>query len=433
MLVLFLCFGMLRAVIASHETEEDMKSFSPFFEKTVVFEGVIIQEPERGVEKQRMVLDHIEVMQEGEKYSLQGKVFVTTRLYPKYVYADRVTLRCRLESPQPFDGFSYEKYLAMRGIVALCSYPDTIAYSSSEEITLHGVLFSVKSFLVSRLFRSISEPHASFLSGLLIGARQGMDPEVLDDFRKSGVTHIIALSGYNISIIISTVVSVLPRIGISRKRLICVIGVLVGMFILLSGAPSSIVRAGIMAGVATAAMNLGRTSHAKNALLYSVAIMLMINPMILLYDIGFQLSVTATYGLIVISPILKKTLKFLPEFFALRDNATATIAAMMMSTPLILFTFGSFSFTALLVNVLILPAIPFAMFFGFLSLATSVFSLHIARLISLFTWLLLEYVLKVTHFTAAFHGSFLENIKFGILALALSYGVVFFLLNRYEK
>jgi competence protein ComEC len=202
--------------------------------------------------------------------------------------------------------------------------------------------------------------------GILIGARKTLPLEIVNNFTATGVSHIVAVSGYNISIIILALEKMSWWIG--RKPAFWTSLIIIIMFVIMTGASSSVIRAAVMGSLVLFSFASGRLYSITPSLFFAVIIMLLFNPKILFWDIGFQLSFLATCGIIYILPMLEQLTEKFGELFNLKSYFLTTCSAIIATTPLILFNFEKFSIVAPLVNVLVLPVVPPVMLFGFLSL-----------------------------------------------------------------
>ena len=191
------------------------------------------------------------------------------------------------------------------------------------------------------------------------------------------------------------------------------------LFSIMTGAGATVVRASLMALLALLARATGRIYEITLALLFAGFAMLLYNPKILIFDPSFQLSFLATLGLIHLSPLLEKHLKFLPKTFGLRDIVSATLATQILVLPLLLYMMGKFSIVSLPVNLLVLPFIPLTMLFGFLAGTTGFISTILSFPFAFIAHLFLWYELKVVKIASA--------IPFASIGgFALSGAVMFF-------
>ncbi|HUV42931.1 MAG TPA: ComEC/Rec2 family competence protein, partial [Patescibacteria group bacterium] len=218
-----------------------------------------------------------------------GPVFLETHRFPGYFYGDRLVVTGRFEKRviNPFDT-RYSAY-----------FPDI---QNAEEEGKEDFLFSFKGSLYNfrgRLEKVIAgvlpEPQASLMIGILLGVKKEMPENFLNNLRDTGTLHIIVASGYNLSVIAGFLVSFLVWL-MNRKKALVVAFLGVLFYTLMVGAEPPVVRAAIMAGLAYTAKYLGRMSDGLITLLVTAIIMLLLSPLIL-FDIGFQLSLTATAGI----------------------------------------------------------------------------------------------------------------------------------------
>ncbi|GAB4026665.1 MAG: hypothetical protein Fur0011_2820 [Candidatus Microgenomates bacterium] len=240
----------------------------------------------------------------------------------------------------------------------------------------------IRHWAVGRLQRVLPEPHASLAIGILLGVKRGMSREFYDQLVKTGTLHIVAASGYNVTVVAGVVLGVLGFILPKYLALgFAILGV--GMYVMLAGAGSAILRAGVMGTLSLIGIMLGRMREAKWLLWVTIGIILMVSPE-LINDIGFQLSVAATVGLLYISPIFLK----ISQNTYLIDNLYPTLAATIATAPIIWWHFGRVSLIGVLVNMLILPVVPLVML---LSALTVIFS-PVAYLLYVPLWWVVEVI-----------------------------------------
>lgn len=376
--------------------------------------GVIMGEPD--IRK-----NHVKYTVKADQY--EGLVLLNAYLYPRYKYGDKISFSCQIKKPEPIEDFSYDRYLARYGIYALCSRPRIELIDNNQGNPIFQVLYGIKAKFVYKANQLLHEPQASFLAGILIGAKQGIPERLMEAFNRTGTTHIIALSGFNITIIAQAILIACKSLGLARKKSFWVSCFLIACFVLLTGAQASILRAGIMGILVLLAGYLGRRSRVTNALVFAGTAMVIINPKVLVDDAGFQLSFLATAGLIYVLPHLEKITKWIPSFFSIRESFSATISATLMTLPLIIFQFGRLSIVAPLVNVLILPMIPISMALGFVVTLIGLVSTSIGRIAAWSVWATLEYIVQVVEYFAQLEFASFDIPDFPNWSLAAMYGV----------
>ena len=333
-----------------------------------------------------------------QKSQISGNLLITLDKYPQYHYGDRVKVYGELQEPGEFNGFNYGNYLSRYGVYSVMYYP----YIDVLEEGQGNLFWSGMMWMQTRFMNAINqlfpEPHASFEAGLLVGARKGIPDSLMEKFNITGLTHIIAISGYNITIIIVFVMWMLK--GLPRR---IGFGIAVGsivLFTLFVGASPAVVRASIMGILGLIALNYGRQSNISLTILWTAFFMVLWNPKILWWDVGFQLSFSAVLGLIYVAPLFEKYSKKLPEAFGVREAIMMTMSAQVMALPVIIFNFERLSMISPIANLLVVFALPPAMLFGFIAVLISFISHTLALIPAYLTWGILSYIIKVIEITA---------------------------------
>jgi competence protein ComEC len=353
--------------------------------KNYVFEGIISTEPDIRIDSARYIV---------EPRDLEGKVYIKTELYPRYDYGDYIKITCNLKKPEPIEDFRYDMYLARYGVVSICFNPEIDKISSGGgNFFLKNILYT-KEFFAEKINKLWHEPYAGFMSGLLYGYRGGLG-DLQEDFNRTGVTHIVAISGYNISIIAIILSTLFVHLWIPRKKAFWIISFGIFLFVIFTGASGSVVRAGIMGFFVLLSRQLGRLNSVGNIMALTAVVMTIHNPFVLFWDAGFQLSFLATLGLVYISPILQNRFKKMPEFIGLKESFVSTVSAIIATLPLILFQFGRLSVVAPIVNVLILWLIPWIMMFGFFAVLFSFIFYPFGQIVSWVAWVFMKYITSV--------------------------------------
>ena len=392
----------------------------------VTLVGVVSDEPEQKENYVRLVLETKD----------KSKILIYVQSYPQYEYGDKLKIAGVLKKPENFgtNNFDWPAYLAKDAIYYEMFYPRTEFVSAGNGFWLKEKLFSLKEKFLSAIAKVVPEPHSAFLGGITIGAREGLPESLQEKFRTTGVAHIVALSGYNITIVAETIMlflSFLPQyLAIGGG----VIGVI--LFAIMTGASATVLRASIMALLALTARATGRIYTVSWALFLAGFFMILQNPKILRFDTSFQLSFLATLGLIYISPIVKNKLGFVTDRFNLREIFSATISAQIAVLPLLVYKTGLFSIVGLPVNFLILPFIPLTMFFGFAVGILGMFSSLLSLPFAWASYALLQYELFIVDIFAKLPFSAVNIPGFSEVFLILSYAAVFivvFHLRRKEK
>ncbi len=330
--------------------------FSGVLGKTIEYEALIVEDVDRRLDKQM-----ITILPKGASQN----ILVTTSLYSNFAYGDWVVVRGKITEPKEFDDFDYKKYLERFNVYGIMYYPKIIVLKNDRGNIFKHWLLNIKHGFARQAEKIISEPNLSLLLGILIGARKTLPKEISDAFAITGLSHIVAVSGYNISILISALEKSSRVLG---RRLSFILSCLVIIgFVVISGASSSVIRASIMGGLLLISFAVGRLYVITPALCAAALVMLLINPRILYWDVGFQLSFAATMGIVYILPVFESLCEKVSNFLSLKSYVLSTMAAIIATLPLILFQFNRLSVVAPLANVLVLPVVPLAMLTGFLT------------------------------------------------------------------
>ncbi len=375
------------------------EAFSPLVGTTVSIEGVVVADPDIRETSQRLT---VEVVKKGAS----TRVLVVAPAYPKVRYGEKVTASGTLVTPQPFETdngrtFRYDTFLAKDGVFALLKNANVEVVGEREGVFAHvrGALSDFKSAGIDALAVALSEPQASLAGGLILGGKQGLGESLLNDFIRSGLIHIVVLSGYNVMIVAQFILLMFGLVSKSKKWATVAAAATIGMFVIAAGAGAASIRAGIMAGISLYARASGRTYDAFRALLFAGVLMVLWNPLTLAFDPGFQLSFLATLGLIFGVPVVERWFVWLTSKF-MREIVSATIAAQIAVLPLLLYQNGLFSLVAFPANILVLPVVPFAMFASLIALLAGLLVPFAAPALGLPAYILLSYITGVVE-TAA--------------------------------
>lgn len=399
-------------------------------EQNIVLEGIVIKEPEEKENYGRFVFLAQKFIAQGAIKDLKkDKILVIAHLYPKFSYGDRLQIEGRLKKPENYSDFDWKTYLAKDNIFLEIFYPKIVFLNSGEGNFVKRILLALKDKFLSALNKILLEPHASLMAGILLGAKEGMPKELLEDFRRTGVIHIVVLSGYNIMIVADSLAKILNFF--LSKRLSFSLGIIViFLFTILSGAEPPALRAGIMASLLYYSRLQGRVYTAIISLLAAGFLMVAYNPKILLFDVSFQLSFLATAGLIFLSPRFDSLFAFLTNRWRFKEYLSSTISAQLAVFPLLLSALGKVSLIATPVNLLILPVIPLIMFFGFFSGILGFIHQWLAIIPAGIAYLLLSYQLEIVSLFSKLPFGELSFEKFPIYLSLLFYllicGFIFF-------
>ncbi len=292
-----------------------------------------------------------------------GRFLLKTSVYEKFGYGDSLRLRGVFTEPFEMDEFSYKNYLRIFNVSSIFELRGTVKRVKGGSGVMNR-LFRFKIGLLEFYESKLNEPASSLVAGLLLGSRKGFSDEVMDQFNRTGLTHIIAVSGYNISIIILILTSLLKFVP--RQIRFWIIGLFLLAFMAITSFTASVIRAVAMGIISLAALEVGEDYNFARALFIVAFGMAMWNPAFLFYDAGFHLSFLATLGVVYLAKYLD--FKFVPDAFGLREAFVLTIAAQIATLPILIISFGRVSVISPVANLLVAPFVPIVMLCGVLIL-----------------------------------------------------------------
>lgn len=387
--IIFFIFVALADVLGGEpEFRLDQIGFYKDLTEQVTIWGAVCSEAEFKPDKIRAVVDAHMLDVNGRKLNVSGKVLVNLPRYPEVVYGNQLKISGKFIDENVSEGLqSYMLYLQKDGIFAMFKSSSVNIFGSDSCDFSWKVIYTVKSFIDGQIRQYFAEPVSSIVSGLLLGLRQSIAQNILDDFSRTGLTHILAISGYNITMVISIFAVFLNASGRKTRFWGTVLGITV--FVVLTGMSASVIRAAIMGSLTVLAKFCGRKSTGMQALLLSGVMMVILKPGMLLYDMSFQLSYLATLGLLIYVPLFEEKIKVFKKLPAiLRETLVVTLAAQVLTTPLILYRFGRFSLISPVANVIFLPLIPLIMLFSFMALICGFAAPFLVPVFCGITWVL---------------------------------------------
>jgi len=299
--------------------------------------------------------------------------------------------------------------------------PETEKIGSSGGF-LRSSLEKARSRMQRNIRREVPAPHSFLLEAIVLGNRDSFSESLNEKLSLSGTRHITAISGMHVVIISSLLFYVFSFLGFSKKSSALFSLVFVLLFVLFVGAPISAIRAGSMGGAVLLSHVFFREANPLRFMAMVAAVMLLFDPFLLHFDLGFQLSFLAAAGIICLhepAGSLLKRVSFFKRRERLIDILSVTLSAQLMVTPLIMYNFGHVPLFSLPANLLIVPLLPAVMILGILTAITGFF------VFSFPAYLLLSFVLFIVRGVAnlPFAALYLEGFPFlGVVAL---YGGIF--------
>jgi competence protein ComEC len=428
---LFFILGIWRYAVSLPANTPNKIMF--FNNKEVVLQGIIASEPDRRSDKQKLDINVSAI--KGVNHEVTGKVLVTTNLYPTFNYGDELQIACRLAAPEEFSGFAYDRYLARYDIYSVCYYPPINKLRGNQGNWFYSAIYNLKAAIRNKINSNLSEPQASLASGILLGDMSGAGNDVQLAFSRSGLSHIAAVSGMNVSIIAAVSMSVLLFLGCWRRQAYYLSVLFIVVFIILVGLPASAVRAGVMGFLALTALAYGRTNKLTNALIFAAAVLLFFNPKLLRDDVGFQLSFLAVVGIIYVYPFFRQRFENIKSVIirGILDVLAITVSAQIFTLPIIAYNFSIISLVAPFANLLVLWSITF-LTVGLMAVLLISFILPILSFWLFLPFdLLLRYVVYIAKISSTLPGGYLQLNYVWPGWLVIYYFIVGVLIFYYQK
>ncbi len=323
----------------------------------------------------------------------------------KLKYGDKIEFYLEYEKPSTarnYMGFDYSNYLKTKkifGTVNLKEEDVEIISHDNSNIILRKI-YELRNLMKTKIEKLLPKETSGLCLGMLIGETSGIEENMQEDFRDSNLSHILAVSGANVSYIIVSITYIFNKMCL-RKRLSKIISIiLLILFMLLTGCTSSVNRACIMAILMLIAELLYRKSDVYNNLAISALILLIINPYSLL-DIGFQLSYMGTIGIVFlhdkIGNFIKINNKIVKYFF---EMIAVTTCANLAIIPIMMFHFNTISLTFYFSNIIVGPILGIVVIIGFIMFFISLIFTPISSLIAIVLNLMLKFIIKIAEITA---------------------------------
>lgn len=394
---------------------------------SVSLRGVVDNEMTINGDKGQVVLHVYEASVSGNVIKVDEDTLLYVKASPVYQIGDKISVQGKLQVPTNFaDGFDYVQYLKNKEIRTVVPYPKIVSDENLSvptfqrlRTTIYRKIFDWKGEFENVVNASLSQPYAAYINGILLGSRQEIPADITQAFNNTSTTHVLAISGYNITIIAEALLAALVYFFKRRQAFWLSVAIII-LFTIMTGAGASVIRAAVMGILLLAANGYGRLYNPKNSVLFAAAIMVFLDPLSLKYDVGFELSFLAVLGLMYVYPLLEFQFRDWPERFGLKETALLSISAQIMVAPLLAFVFHSFSLVSIPANVLVLPLMPYVMLFGFLTGLGGLILPALGKALGILAWLLSAYQLSVIRWLGGLSFSAI-NIVISVFGLCFLY------------
>lgn len=451
-LILFaLCLGAARfAINVPTLTSSDLAWYNNSGE--YIFVGTVSAPPDIRADKTLYEIEITEMTDPREPdyaaatREVTGRALVTMTRWKDWGYGDQLLFRGQLREPAVFPGFSYKDYLARQRIFSVIYYPlDVQKVGTAPGAAFYRGLLAFREKSRQTIFAIFPQPESGLLAGILLGLENYLPASLEQAYRDTGTSHIIAISGFNMTILASLLIYLFtrafrPYIGV----LIAILGI--ALYSVFVDGSASVIRAAIMASTAAVAHLIGRRQAGLHALVLTAAVMCVFDPN-LPWDVSFQLSFMATLGLVLFAQPMQEFLhaqveKRLGEEKAAKISSPIseyflfTLAAQFTTLPVIAIQFKRISLVALLANPLILPVQPAILVMGMLTTITGHVVPIAGKFLAMFTWPLLKFTNFIVNTLGEIKGGALNLhpvAAMWILVAVILVLLVFILRNYFKK
>lgn len=415
--IMIIFLGMLRfaSVLEPYGNE-----LFPWKNKNVSLQGIITKSV-RGAKSSILTFRADILRANGEAHKINEKIIIFLPPWGEYDTGERLDVSCvlreRKEWPQELPRWMcLGESVRSLGLGNLGVIGNTIAKTQ-------------RSF-IEGLRSAFPEPQGSLAGGLILGNDFGFSPQLFRYFVITGTAHIVAVSGWNVTMIVNAILLSLIFLGLGRARAFSVVLLFIIFYVFLTGSGSSVVRAGIMGATSGLAWQIARPYRVKNALTAAALLMVIFNPRILVFDVGFILSFAATLGLVFLLPILRRYAPKKIDIHILKwavETFMQTGAATIFTIPIILIIFGNLSLISPLANLLILPAVPVATMAAFAAATVGMINSGAGAMVGVFAWVPLTYIIAVAELLSKIPVASISVQSFWVRVLILSIFISVFL------
>jgi competence protein ComEC len=397
-----------------------------WFDTQQTITGVVVENPNTNFEKNKY-----SIRPYNQDLLLSSKILVTDYSGELISYGDQIIITGIIQRPEPLSTdtgriFEYDEYLKVQDIYATMTTYQSEVVMSNQGSLIKKYLYKIRNSFLKKIITTISFPESGLLAGILLGHKTLLPKDIAKDFQIAGLSHVMVLSGYNITIIVTSITTLFAYSGCGyRLRRWCAIGS-IPLFIIMTGFGASSVRAGIMAAVMLLLQITTRPQHGLRVLGITTGVMIFINPRILLHDPSFHLSMLAFIGLVYGTPLLESLIHK-------KNFIIETLAVQIVVFPYLIWSTGVISGVSLLVNALTVPTVPIIMLLGAGVVVVSYGVPGVALLIGVPTTWLLKYMIWIAEKAVSMKWATIQISRFSAWVMLMSYAILSVLIIYYHN
>lgn len=313
-------------------------------------------------------------------------IYISHFGYKKLSYGDDLKITTEIKKPENFSDFDYIGYLKSQRITLVAQTNDKNLEIIKSNPSIIKKIYEFNQLLIQNNNLLLPSPLSDISNAMLFGAK--LDYDIKSQYSKLGISHILVISGLHTAVIMLVIDRALYKAPKILKFIL--ISLFLLFFIVLSGLGTSIIRGGIMTWLYLLAKNIGRKGYVYTVLFFTAFAMLLFNPLWAYYDLGFQLSFLSVLSIAIFINFFDEKFKFLEPLTKI--SLSTTLAAQVLTLPLIIKNFKILSIFSVLANLFIIPLVPFMLFFGYLCVFLSFASLPLAKILSSTNYLMLSYM-----------------------------------------
>lgn len=398
----YLLFSLIALLICNNAYSVTNKSFYPLVDKPVTLTCAVDDTPVYSGGTVSYTAKMISAMSGNSDFALDGKILLNyeienTENIPSY--ADVIKFKTKLHIPEKSG--NYRRYLNSIGVFVSCDTEEFAIVNNGKYEKANPILygiFSARDAFIKKCDMFFNSDTSSFIKALLLGYKTDFSENIQSDITRSGISHIVSVSGMHLSVLVYLITFLIRRLKINLKFkffAIPLLNIVCALFITaLTGFSPSVKRAALMMVFANTASLLYRENDSLQSLSFAVVVLLISNPCAV-YDIRLVLSALAVAGIVIYSPSIERALEKFIKIPVIRETCSISIASQIFTLPVIVYSFNTLSLLGILTNLIIVPAIPYIMGAGFVFLIIPV--RYAADFISGGIWLSVQLIFKIIH------------------------------------